>query len=233
MTSYVSPHILSLCSPSSLKNYLFKSGPNQKIKLGHFSTNLLKVWFLDTRGHFKILFCRFIIRCNKNSVPGKWVSRDKMAQRRIPNKNKSGLKMILGGRGGELGSFFFIPLTALMTRTKARCQSCQRLYPEALSRSIPLNYYFSEKFLKIIYVLHPSHHLAQNWKVTSSNKAFPNYYDWTLILCYRTLSHNSYQYLKLFYYICLQPSNFKFLDTGILSSTSLYSLVPKIVPDTY
>lgn len=58
-----------------------------------------------------------------------------MAQRRIPNKNKSALKMTWGGRGGELGSFFFIPLTALMTRTKARCQSCQRLYPEALSRS--------------------------------------------------------------------------------------------------
>lgn len=43
--------------------------------------------------------------------------------------------MIRGGPVGWSLSFFFIPVTTLLTRTKAGCQSCQRLYPEALPRS--------------------------------------------------------------------------------------------------
>lgn len=58
---------------------------------------------------------------------------------------------------------------------------------------------------------------AQNWRVTSSSKAFPKYCDWSLItLHYGTLFHSTYQHLKLFYYFCLHPAELQLRGTGIL-----------------
>lgn len=75
----------------------------------------------------KIIFYSFIIRYIIIMPQVNEVSR---------NKNRGvHWKWFWGGPGGELVSSFFLPLPALVTRTKARCQSCQRFYPEALSRS--------------------------------------------------------------------------------------------------
>lgn len=57
-----------------------------------------------------------------------------MAQRRIPSKNKSTLTMTFERTWWWVGVFLF-DSDCPHDRTKARCQSCQRLYPEALSRS--------------------------------------------------------------------------------------------------
>ena len=57
-----------------------------------------------------------------------------MAQRRIPNKNKSTLNMTSEGAWWWAGISLF-DSDCPHDRTKARRQSCQRFHPEALSRS--------------------------------------------------------------------------------------------------
>ena len=57
-----------------------------------------------------------------------------MAQRRIPNKNKSTLNMTFEGAWWWAGISLF-DSDCPHDRTKARRQSCQRFHPEALSRS--------------------------------------------------------------------------------------------------